>query len=146
VLPIASVIIWWVPVNREHVGFAWNLVPALILILYSVWAMGTLATALSTRFDLISNLVICSAIFVIGLMSDYLVGRHARQSLTAAVLYACIPNWQLFWMADALAARRQIPWEYVLWGGVYILLFLALFLVAAILMFWNREVGRQTTT
>jgi len=143
VLPIAAVVIYWVPVEGEHVGYSWRIVPALILIMYSVWAMGTLATALSTRFDLVSNLLICSVIFVIGLMSDYLLGRHAGESWIAATFYACIPNWQLFWMADALAAQKQIPLSYVCLGGLYIALLTALFIVLAVLMFWRREVGRQ---
>ena len=42
-------------------------VPALVLILYSVWAMGSLATALSTRFGLVSNLLLCTVIFLAGL-------------------------------------------------------------------------------
>jgi hypothetical protein len=146
ILPVAWVIVYWVPVNGERVGYTWRLVPALILILYSVMAMGTLATALSTRFDLVSNLLLCSVLFVIGLMSDYLLGRYADQNLIAAILYACIPNWQLFWMADALAAQKEVPWPYVGFGGAYIGLFVALFLLLAILMFHHREVGEQTLT
>jgi len=146
VLPLAAVIIYFVPVEGKRVGFSWQIVPALVLILYSVWAMGTLATALSTRFEFVSNLSICSVIFVIGLMSDYLFGRLAKVSWFFAALYACIPNWQLFWMADALAAHKHIPLEYVALGGVYIALFVALFVVLAVTMFWNREVGTQSLT
>ena len=146
VMPLAAFVIYFLPVDGSQQGFAWELVPALILILYSVWAMGTLATALSTRFDLISNLMICAMIFVVGLMSDYLLGRFAESNWLAKVLYACIPNWQLFWMADALAVKKQIPLEYVLLGGLYILLFLVLFVGMAVLMFWHREIGCQETT
>ncbi len=146
VMPLAAFVIYFLPVDGSQQGFAWGLVPALILILYSVWAMGTLATALSTRFDLISNLMICAMIFVVGLMSDYLLGRFAESNWLAKVLYACIPNWQLFWMADALAVKKQIPLEYVLLGGLYILLFLVLFVGMAVLMFWHREIGCQETT
>jgi hypothetical protein len=145
VIPIAFVVIYFVPVEGERVGYAWNVVPALVLVLYAVWAMGTLATALSTRFDLVSNLVICSVVFVVGLMSDYLLGRHAEGSWLISSLYACIPNWQLFWMADALAAGKEIPLRYVALGGVYIILYVALFVVLAVLMFWQREVGERRT-
>ena len=156
VLPVAALIVYFVPVKGEHIGFSWEILPALILILYSVWAMGTLATALSTRFDLVSNLTICSVIFVVGLMSDWLLGRHVLAPagggvlsraglLVARALYACIPNWQLFWMADALAAQRPIPLAYVLFGGLYIALFVLLFIGLAALMFWGREVGKQDT-
>jgi len=144
VLPVTAVVVYWLPVEGKHVGYSWEVVPALILIVFSVWAMGTLATALSTRFDLVSNLLICSMIFVVGLMSDYLLGRFADGNWLAATLYACVPNWQLFWMADALAAKKEIPAEYVLWGCVYIALLMVLFITLAILLFWRREVGRQS--
>ena len=146
IMSLASFIVFWIPLEGEHVGFSWEIVPALILILYAVWAMGTLATALSTRLELVSNLLVCSAIFVIGLMSDYLLGQAAENSILAAVLYACIPNWQLLWMADALAADKLIPLEYVLFGGIYILCFVALFVALAVSMFWHREIGRQSVT
>ena len=143
ILPAAAVLIYWLPVKGEHVGYSWRIVPALVLILYSVWAMGTLATALSTRFELVGNLIICSVIFVIGLMSDYLLGQYARVNWLARVAYGCVPNWQLFWLADALAAQKRIPTAYVVLGGAYIVLLVALFVLLATLLFWRREVGRQ---
>jgi hypothetical protein len=288
ILPIAFAIIYFVPVKDggelKRVGYAWEMVPALILIVYSVWAMGTLATALSTRFGLASNFLICSVIFVVGLMSDYLVGRHVYEawqdapppqgratlwhsyysftptersdvgkwsqpeavkgfvvwsqggssdplpalgdkpeeawrdvsgwkrqlsdltepprlmglydpstgtwtqvtvrregadarkdkksfishvfrrsthrprtpvggtyqspfpqtgSRLATIAYACIPNWQLFWMADALAAKKDIPGAYLVLGGIYVLLVVGFFGLVAVVLFWNREVGGQ---
>lgn len=56
----------------------WRLVPASILILFALWILAALALACSTRFDVIPTLAICSAIFLLGLMSDYLLGRRAE--------------------------------------------------------------------
>ena len=146
VLPATALGVCWLPAEGQHVGYSWHIVPALVLIMFAVWAMATLATALSTRFDLASNLTICSVFFVVGLMSDYLLGRHVPGSIIATVLYACVPNWQLFWMADALAAERQIPAAYVVFGALYVTLFIVLFIVVAVIMFWRREIGRQNLT
>lgn len=145
VMPAAGVIIQFMKIGDRYVGYAWFVVPALVLVLYSVWAMGTLATALSTRLNLVSNLLVCSIIFVIGLMSDFLIGRHAGGNWLAAVLYACIPNWQLFWMADALAAGKTVSLRYLAFGGIYIALIIALFAEMAIILLWRREVGGQMT-
>ncbi|MGA2855095.1 MAG: hypothetical protein ABSE90_13315, partial [Verrucomicrobiota bacterium] len=49
----------------------WNLLPAGILILFALWILAALALACSTRLDTIPTLAICSAFFLIGLMSDY---------------------------------------------------------------------------
>ena len=146
VLPIAWLIIYWVPVEGKQVGYTWSLVPALILVRYSVLTMGTLATALSTRLEFVSNMIVCSVIFGIGLMSDFLLGRHAEDSLASAVLYGAVPNWQLFWMADALAAGKRVPWSYVGLATIYISLFVAFFIVVAMFLFYNREVGKQSLT
>jgi len=121
----------------------WSLIPAQLLILCAVFIMGTFATAMSTRLDLVSNLLVCGVVFMLGLFSDYLFGRLADKSFAAAALYSIIPNWQLFWMADALAAHRTIPWRYVGWGLLYVLLFAGFFVLLAVILFRNREVGRQ---
>ena len=67
------------PAQGRHIGLAFRVIPALILVVFSSWSMGTLATALSTRFRLVPNLLLCGAIFLLGLMSDYLIGRNAKE-------------------------------------------------------------------
>ncbi len=86
----------------------WRLVPAGILILFALWILAAVALACSTRFDTIATLAICSAIFLIGLMSDYFFGRPAAHgSWWASILYSIIPNWQLFWLADAIETGKS---------------------------------------
>src|SRR6266436_5473480 len=71
-------------------GVDWRLIPASVLILFALWILAGLALACSTRFDTIPTLAICSALFLIGLMSDYLFGRHVG-SWWASVLYTVTP-------------------------------------------------------
>src|SRR5215471_5365074 len=59
-------------------GVDWRLVPAAVLILFALWILAGLALACSTRLDIIPTLAICSAFFLLGLMSDYLFGRKAE--------------------------------------------------------------------
>jgi hypothetical protein len=93
----------------------WNLLPAGILILFALWILAAIALACSTRFDTIPTLAICSAIFLVGLMSDYFFGRPAAHgSWWASTLYSIIPNWQLFWLADAInTGKSTFHWNYV---------------------------------
>src|SRR5690349_17800495 len=58
-------------------GVDWRLIPAGVLILFALWILAGLALACSTRLDIIPTLAICSALFLLGIMSDYLFGRSA---------------------------------------------------------------------
>jgi ABC-2 type transport system permease protein len=181
----------------------WRLIPAAVLILFAVWIFAALALACSTRFDMIPTLAICSAFFLIGIMSDYLFGRQAepvwrydlkeeaessrwsdsqkallrelaakydkdqsgklelaerdsvdaedRARLAAAgmggsrwasVLYTVTPNWQLFWLADALAmGKTTFHWGYVAKAFAYAAGYVGAVLAFAILLFEERELS-----
>jgi ABC-type transport system involved in multi-copper enzyme maturation permease subunit len=129
-------------VQKFAQGVDWRLVPASVLILFAVWILAGLALACSTRFDMIPTLAICTALFVLGLMSDYLFGTRAEQGQWwANVGYTLIPNWQVFWMADALDRQRTIPWDYVGRAFVYMVGYLGAALAFALLFFEDRELS-----
>ena len=181
----------------------WRMIPAAILILFALWVLAALALACSTRFDVIPTLAVCSAIFLMGLMSDYLFGRRAdpvwqydlkaelsssrwsddqkvllkeiigkydrdangrldlseRDAMSpedrtrlkqagmggswwASVLYTVTPNWQLFWVADAVETdKTTFHWGYVGKSFVYVTGYIGAVLLIAILMFERRELG-----
>jgi hypothetical protein len=121
----------------------WRLVPAAILVLFALWILASLALACSTRVDLIPTLAICSAIFLIGIMSDYLFGTHAEKgSWWASVLYTVTPNWQLFWLADVLDTNKNtFPWEYVGKAFGYVVGYVGAALCLATLLFEDRELS-----
>ena len=121
-------------------GIDWRLVPAAILILFALWILAGLAIACSTRFELIPTLAICSGLFLLGLMSDFLLGRLAdKGSWWASALYTVVPNWQLFWLADAIENKKSIPWSYVGRSFAYVLGYLGAVLAVALVMFEDRE-------
>jgi hypothetical protein len=68
---------------------------------------------------------------------------HGLVGAFAAFAHAITPNWQLFWMADALVAERDIPASYLAYGTVYVCFFILIFTVLAFLGFQNREIGNQ---
>tara|TARA_Y100000588_G_scaffold355776_1_gene411332 strand:+ start:7067 stop:8914 length:1848 start_codon:yes stop_codon:yes gene_type:complete len=59
----------------------------------------------------------------------------------AKMLYVFIPNWQLFWLADALGPGKTIPWGYVGRSFLYVLSYLGLALMAAFYLFEDRELS-----
>jgi hypothetical protein len=181
----------------------WRLIPAAVLILFALWILAAVALACSTRLDMIPTLAICSAVFLLGTMSDYLLGRRAvpvwRQDVTeelrsprwsqsqkallkeiltrydkdqngtldpgerdqisepdqarlrragmgsawwASVLYTVTPNWQIFWLADALEeGRSTFHWGYVAKAFAYTAAYVGAMLVLAVLLFEQRELS-----
>ena len=122
----------------------WQMVPCAVLILFALWILAALALALSTRLDVIPTLALCSGIFLLGLMSDYLFGRPASEgSLWANVMYAVTPNWQLFWAVDALDTSKAkiIPWAYVAKAFGYVAAYAGAALALALMLFEDRELS-----
>ncbi|HPC61097.1 MAG TPA: hypothetical protein PKX23_10585 [Verrucomicrobiota bacterium] len=124
-------------------GVDWRLVPAGVLLLFAVWVIAAIALAASTRLDTVPTLVVCSAFFLVGIMSDYLFGRPAAQgSWWAAVLYALTPNWQIFWLADALeTGKTTFHWDYVLKSFAYAAAYVGAALALAVALFEDRELS-----
>jgi hypothetical protein len=127
----------------EQAAVNWNLLPAGILILFALWILAAIALACSTRFDMIATLSICSAVFLVGLMSDYFFGKPAATgSLWASTLYSVIPNWQLFWLADAIdAGKSTFHWDYVGKALGYAVCYVGAALAVGVMLFDERELS-----
>lgn len=123
-------------------GMDWRLVPAGVLLLFALWVLAGLAVACSTRLELIPTLAVCSVLFLVGLMADYLFGRPASNgSLLAQLAYSVVPNWQLFWMADAIEGEKRIPWSYVGQALGYVAGYVTAALALALALFEDRELA-----
>jgi ABC-2 family transporter protein len=121
----------------------WNLLPSGILVLFALWILAALALACSTRFDTIPTLAICSALFLLGLMSSYFFGKPAEHgSWWASTLYTIIPNWQLFWLADALdSGKSTFQWAYAGKALAYTICYAGAALAVGTALFEERELS-----
>jgi len=125
----------------------WNLLPAGILILFALWILAALALACSTRLDTIPTLAVCSAFFLVGLMSDYFYSQAGGKigggaSWWASTLYTALPNWQLFWLADAIeTGRNTFQWAYVGKAFVYVVGYAGAALAIGTALFEERELS-----
>ncbi len=144
---LAAFLIFQFTTQQESLGTMahvdWRLVPAGILILFALWIVAALAIACSTRLDTIPTLAICSGIFLLGLMSDYFFGRRAAAGdWWASTLYSLIPNWQLFWLADALdMGKSTFHWGYVAKAFGYVVGYAGAALAVATMLFEERELS-----
>lgn len=131
-------------IDPEEFMEAGQLIPALLLLFPAVWAMGAITVALATRLEFVANLVVCMLVFLFGLVSQYLVGQWFGDGIPASILKAVFPNWQYFWMADALSNLQPIPYSYVICSILYVLIYILIWTSWALFLFNDREVARDS--
>jgi ABC-type transport system involved in multi-copper enzyme maturation permease subunit len=120
-------------------GIDWRMAQASVLILFALWILAGLAIVCSTRLDVIPTLAICSGVFLLGILSDYLFSKQT--SWWASVLYTVLPNWQVFWTADALEEGKHIPWSYIGTALAYVVAYVGAALAAGLFLFEDRELS-----
>ena len=144
---LAFVVLLYIPreagrMGEDYKGLDWRVIPASALILMALLIIAALALACSTRVEVVPTMAICSALFLLGLVSDYFWGTRAKTgSLWASVLYAVTPNWQLFWMADALEQTNKIPLSYLGEALGYAAAYICGVLALALALFEDRELS-----
>lgn len=119
-------------------------VKALLILLTALPIAATLAAVLALKFDTVPLLCIMMLLFIVGMMSDYLFGREAGTLLhreTGKILYGAVPNWQFFWVADALAMKRVIPWKLLFYNLLYSGLYSGLIIFWGMVLFRNSELS-----
>lgn len=144
-LPIYAVLLYLVQGAPDDEGFIPPLqfITALSLLFPAVWLMGAISAALATRCGIVTNLTSCSILFFLGLISQYVSTHWLGGGFSGDLFSAILPNWQYFWMADALAAHTQIPLRYLGWALVYSIIYGGFWAVWAMVLFNDREVAKD---
>jgi hypothetical protein len=120
------------------------------------------AVAFSTRLGQVLTIAFTLALFMLGMLSDWMFGRPAARladamaradqsfSFTSAdhwlwlltkTAYLLVPNFQVFWLSDAVTQKREIPVEYVATLLPYAALNIVVALGLAVFLFQERDVG-----
>jgi ABC-2 type transport system permease protein len=138
------------------VGPQWNveLVPAVFatrhagqvavaaaLVALGVWVLASVAVAASTRLNVVMNVIVCLAVFFTGMVSQFLFGQYAGDSVIAWTAQRLLPNLEVFWVADQLMQEAPfIPPTYVVMAAGYAVAFSCAMVVFAAFLFERREV------
>lgn len=121
-----------------------RLLYAVALTFCGVLILTAFAVAIATRFSQVMTLLMCAGVYVIGLLSDYYLGRPAQEAGAPwlyKVLYAVAPNFQFFWAGDALAQELTIPGAQVAQVAIYAALYSLAVLSFGVALFQTREVS-----
>jgi hypothetical protein len=123
-----------------HPQLQWQILTAAALNALGLLVLAAIAVTLAVRLSLVPVIFSCLSLLVLGLMSSALVGRYADVSRLAAVLYAVIPNWQNFWLSDAMASGG-IELSRVVHGVLYGVFYMGAMLCIGITVFRHSEVS-----
>lgn len=136
-------------VNLRQVLIAVGMALQAVLVLVAV------AIAASTRLRQLMTLLVCVAAFLLGMLNDSLltpwlkqnpwrevggVGEGLRKGV-GELLHALAPNFQIFWVADAIKMANDVPAAVSVTVTAYALLYIGAALAVAVALFQSREVG-----
>ena len=102
--------------GADYKGIDWRVIPASGLILMALLILAALALGLFDSCRGGSNVGdLFRFVFARVGVRPVIFGEQRAKSGSwwASILYAVTPNWQLFWMADALEQDNQIPLSYL---------------------------------
>lgn len=122
----------------------WSVYMAEFFVLQAAFLFAAVATACSTRLGQVPTLAICVAVFLIGLSSDFYLGRLAANSGSAwwaNALYAAVPNLGFLWLTDAITSGTVVNMTISYFVGVsaYTLFLVIAILGLAVALFQTRQ-------
>ena len=121
-------------------GHLVQLLISLLLLFEAIVMLSAVAIAVSTRLGQVMTLVVCFAVFLLGLVSNSIYHRY-EENFFARLFFWLMPNLQYLWQADALTAGHDIPFYHVLLVSSYSMLYVAALLCLSVSLFQTREVG-----
>lgn len=120
-----------------------QLVYAVTMTFCGVLILTAFAVTLATRFSQVLTLVLCTGIYILGLLSDHYLGQPAQAGSAwfYTILYGAVPNFQFCWAGDALTQGRTIQAALVGHVATYCALYSLGILGLGTALFQTREVG-----
>lgn len=124
---------------RLGTSLDWRLLPAHVLVTLALFVAAAWALACATRLQAAPTIAVLVLILFLGLVADHLLAVPATRHPLAALLYGALPNWQHYWMADALAGGGRISWLYVAATVPYTACYTGAVLCVGLLCFRRRQ-------
>ena len=122
-----------------------RIAPGLILAFFETTVMVSISVAISTRLGMLPNLVICFSIYVLGhlvpMLAKSAMGQTAIIAFIADLLAAILPVLDHFNIYGPIATGESVPPVYIGLAALYCLAYSSLAMLAALLMFEDRDLA-----
>lgn len=122
-----------------------QIVPGLLLAFMETAVLAAISVAISTRLPMLANLMICSAIYVLGHLAPTLIssrmGEFQLVRFMGAFLATVLPLLDDFNIEAGIAGGVQVPLTYLAWAGLYCVLYSTVALLVALILFEDRDLA-----
>ena len=127
----------------------WNeivqIAPGLGLAFMETIVLAAISVAISTRLPMLPNLIICATIYVLGNLVPSLlnsaVGKNEYVRFIAELQAAIFPVLDHFNIASVISTGQKVTVEYFAWAGLYCVLYSAVAMLLALLLFEDRDLA-----
>ncbi|OYP37544.1 ABC transporter permease [Rhodopirellula sp. MGV] len=120
-------------------------IPVLGLYFMQTMSIAAIAVALATRLPLLSNLITCLVIYVIGNLTQPLVasarGENPLVGFVGNLIAIVVPNLNIFNVQSAMDSGNQVPWIYLAASFNYLVVFAVAIWMVAMLLFEDRDLA-----
>ena len=121
-------------------------VPGLILAFMETVVLTSLSVAISTRLPLLANFIIMFSVYVLGHLTPLIVHSALVRELEPVVfvgrlIATVVPVLDHFNVQGAVAAGVPVPTDYMGWSLVYCILYAAIAMLFAFILFEDRDLA-----
>jgi ABC-type transport system involved in multi-copper enzyme maturation permease subunit len=122
-----------------------QLLPGLFLAFLQTMVLAAIAVALSTRLSMVPNLLVLTTIYAVGHLAPLFVQSSIGQlpivTFIGQFLATVLPVLDYFDTTAATAAGHDVPLEYLAWASGYALLYSAIAILFALILFEDRDLA-----
>lgn len=120
-------------------------VPGLVLAFYEAVILASISVAISTKLPMLPNLIICTAIYVLGHLVPTLVnssvGKFEIVQFVGQLIAIVLPVLDHLNIQASIAAGRPVPLEYLGWTAAYTVLYSTIAMLVALALFEDRDLA-----
>jgi ABC-type transport system involved in multi-copper enzyme maturation permease subunit len=120
-------------------------VPGMVLSFMETVVLTAISVAISTRFPILPNLVICGSIYALGHLGPLIVqssmGQNEFVAFFGQLIALILPVLDHFNIQAAVAGGVPVPPVYLAWAGLYCVLYSAVAMLLALILFEDRDLA-----
>lgn len=122
-----------------------QIAPGLVLAFLEAAVLTAISVAISTRLPMLPNLIICWSIYALGhlvpMLVDSSVGQFPMVRFVAELLSTVLPALDHFNIYGAISTGQPVPAVYLAWAIGYCVLYSAVAMLLALLLFEDRDLA-----